>query len=570
MIEIKVPMIPGKKPNIVGKIDVKNDDKVEKGQVLCQIETAKGNRQIKASSDGIIIEILVEENQKVKSGDVMILIEDDIDNKQTNNSIETDKSSDNKEDKNSSKKQIDNTDYINTDLLVIGGGPGGYVAAIYGAKRGLKVTLVEEKSLGGTCLNVGCIPTKSIVESAHHLESLKEMELFGIQIDSNQSINLSKVIKRKNNVVDSLVSGIDYLINKNDINLIKGKASFVNDRLVKVNQKTIEARNIIIATGSIANILNVKGNDLTGVINSTDALNLDEIPESLLVIGGGVIGLEFAFIYNSFGSKVHIVEFQDSLIPMLDKDAGSEIEKVCEDKNIKVSTSIKVLSIVETIEGKNVVTFEKNGKMYSTIADKVLMSTGRKANTKGLGLENTTIKVDEKTSDIIVDQYKNTNVSNIYAIGDVSSKLKLAHLASHEAMVAVDHILGEKRELNNLHVPSVVYTDPEIAMVGYSEQELIEKNIEYKSSRFEFVANGKALTMNKNKGFIKIMSSDKDKILGAVICGPDASSLIASLTIAITNDITISQLTHTVFAHPTTSEVIHEACLDLIGRGVHM
>ncbi len=315
--------------------------------------------------------------------------------------------------------------------------------------------------------------------------------------------------------------------------------------------------------------MRVDGYDLEGVIDSTEALNLNEIPESLLVIGGGVIGLEFAFIYNTFGSKVHVVEFQDALLPMLDLDAGKEIESICKEKNIYVSTSSKVVSIKETVEKKYIVTFEKNGKTYSSIADKVLMSTGRKANINGLGLENTSIKFDEKNANIIVNEYKQTNLSNIYAIGDVSSKLKLAHLASHEAMIAVDHILGEKREIKNIHVPSVVYTNPEIAVIGYREQDLKNQNIKYKCSKFEFIANGKALTMNQNKGFIKILASEKDEILGAVICGPDASTLISSITIAMTNNISIQQLTHTIFAHPTTAEVIHETSLDLIGRGVH-
>ena len=289
-----------------------------------------------------------------------------------------------------------------------------------------------------------------------------------------------------------------------------------------------------------------------------------------MVIGGGVIGLEFAFIYNSFGSSVHVVEFQDRLLPMFDYDAGDMIENVCKENNIHINTSSKVVNIRKTVENKYIVDFEKESKLYSSVADKVLMATGRKANIDGLGIENTSININEKSGDIIVNEYKQTNLANIYAIGDVSSKLKLAHLASQEALLAVDHIFGEKRLIKDIHVPSVVYTHPEIAIVGYSEEDLKNKDIKYKLSKFDFIANGKALTMNQNKGFIKILASENDEILGTVICGPDASTLISSITIAMTNNISVKQLTQTVFAHPTTAEVIHEATLDLIGRGVHM
>lgn len=562
MVEIIVPIIPGKKLGVVGKIDIDVGEKVEKDQVLCQVETAKGNRQIRASISGYIKEILVEEGQEVASNKILILIDENMQLNPEPNVQRVEKIQ--SFEKNNSEETLEK------DLLIIGSGPGGYVAAIYARKRGLDVGLVEKDRLGGTCLNIGCIPTKSMVQSAHFYDSLKEMEMFGIEGDFSSSVNIEKVVQRKNDVVDTLVSGIEYLINKNDIELFYGQAEFINDKLVKVGNKMVKAKNIIIATGSQPSILKVEGHNLDGVIDSTEALNLNEIPENLLIIGGGVIGLEFAFVYNTFGSKVHVVEFQDRLLPMFDQDAGELIESICEEKDIQISISSKVISIKETLENKYIVNFEKDGKLYYSIADKVLMSTGRKANIDGLGIENTSIKINEKSGNIIVNEYKQTNLSNVYAIGDVSSKLKLAHLASHEAFIAVDHIFGEKREIKNIHVPSVVYTNPEIAVVGHSEQDLKNKNLKYRVSKFEFVANGKALTMNQNKGFIKLLASEKDEILGAVICGADASTLISSITIAMKNNISIKQLTQTVFAHPTTAEVIHEAALDLIGRGVHM
>lgn len=562
MLEIKMPVIPGNKPNIVGKIDYSVGDKVDKDQVIFSVETAKGNRQIKSKEAGIIKEILVEEGNEVKANEVLVIVEE------IGSEEETIKQENNIPEKKVLEVEI-NEKEISKDLLVIGAGPGGYVAAIYAAKRGLDVALIEKNSLGGTCLNVGCIPTKSLVQTADYFEALKSMNKFGIELNSGFEIDMKKVQARKNEVVSTLVSGIDFLLKKNNIQLISGNAEFVDNETVKVNETIIKAKNIVIATGSVPATLNVKGGDLPGVMDSTDALSLEEIPDSLTIIGGGVIGLEFAFIYNSFGSRVKLIEYQNYLLPMFDMEVAEEIRMIAEERGIQVLTSSKVQEISETVEGDLIVSFEKDGKMLSTVSNKILMATGRKANTEGLGLENTSMNVNEKSGNILVNEFKQTNVEHIYAIGDVSSNLKLAHLASHEGMVAVDHILGEKRELSEKNIPSVVYTNPELAIVGYSEEELKEKNIEYKSSRFDFVANGKALTMNQNRGFVKVLADKNGKLLGCSIIGPDASSLISSLTIALANNISVEELTHTVFAHPTTAEVIHEACLDFIGRGVH-
>lgn len=562
MLEIKMPVIPGNKPNIVGKIDYSVGDKVDKDQVIFSVETAKGNRQIKSKEAGIIKEILVEEGNEVKANEVLVIVEE------IGSEEETIKQENNIPEKKVLEVEI-NEKEISKDLLVIGAGPAGYVAAIYAAKRGLDVALIEKNSLGGTCLNVGCIPTKSLVQTADYFEALKSMNKFGIELNSGFEIDMKKVQARKNEVVSTLVSGIDFLLKKNNIQLISGNAEFVDNETVKVNETIIKAKNIVIATGSVPATLNVKGGDLPGVMDSTDALSLEEIPDSLTIIGGGVIGLEFAFIYNSFGSRVKLIEYQNYLLPMFDMEVAEEIRMIAEERGIQVLTSSKVQEISETVEGDLIVSFEKDGKMLSTVSNKILMATGRKANTEGLGLENTSMNVNEKSGNILVNEFKQTNVEHIYAIGDVSSNLKLAHLASHEGMVAVDHILGEKRELSEKNIPSVVYTNPELAIVGYSEEELKEKNIEYKSSRFDFVANGKALTMNQNRGFVKVLADKNGKLLGCSIIGPDASSLISSLTIALANNISVEELTHTVFAHPTTAEVIHEACLDFIGRGVH-
>lgn len=576
MLEIKVPLIPGNKKGIVGKIDIVVGDLVEKDQVLCHVETAKGNRQIKAIEKGIINKILVEEGDEVSSNEILILLSDENETVESFNKKDNIENTDNKNNTEKSKeiekeidKEIEKETYIDRDLVIIGAGPGGYYGAIYASKRGLKVTLIEKENFGGTCLNVGCIPTKSLVQSMSIYESLKDMDLFGVNVDSNISLNLSKVNNRKNDVVNTLVSGVKYLLEKNNVEVIKGEAYFIDNHIIKVGNLSIRAKDIIIATGSIKSILPIKGNDLKGVIDSTDALNVDTIPSSMTVIGGGVIGMEFSFIYNAFGSKINIIEFKDNLLPMMDRDAGVYMENICKEKGINVYTSSKVLSIEETIEKKYIVTFEKEGKIYKTISDKVLMATGRKANIENLRLFNTSIKVNEKNGNILVDKYKKTTLDHVYAIGDVSSNLKLAHLAYHEAMVSIDYILGEKRELKEENIPSVVYTDPEIAQVGYSEEELIRKGIKFKSSKYDFHGNGKALIMNKNKGFIKILYSNDYKILGGLIVGPDASALISSIAIIITNNISIYDIVNTVFPHPTTAEVIHEVFMNAIGRGVH-
>lgn len=560
LLEIKVPVLPGKKDHRLGKIEVEVGDDIKEGQTLCSLETAKGVREVKSGQDGKVKEILAKEGDQVRVSQTLMILEVQVEEK-------LDKNFDQKplaENQNSQK------DLIETDLLVIGAGPGGYVGAIYGAKRGLDVTLVEKDSLGGTCLNVGCIPTKTLVESANRMEMLKDMEDFGIEVDDKVSVDMDQVIDRKDSIVSNLVSGVDHLVNKNKIRLIKGQASFISDKEVQVGSNIIKAKNIIIATGSVENKLKVKGYDLEGVIGSTEALELRDVPKSLVLIGGGVIGLEFASIYKSFGSKVHIVEYMDRLLPMFDKDLGKEMEEVLKEKEIMVSTSAKVVSIEESVEKKYIVTYEKDGKTFQTIGDKVLMATGRRANTSGLGLDKTSIKVDEKTGSILVDKYRKTNVEGVFAIGDVSSRLKLAHLASHEAILAVDYIMGEKRDLYDIHIPSVVYTKPEIASIGYMEEDLKAKNIEYKKSVFDLVGNGKAMTMGQNRGFIKLLASKDGKILGGQILGPDASNLIGSLSIAMKNDLKIEDLSGTVFPHPSTSEIIHEAAMDLLDRGLHI
>ncbi len=547
---IKMSLIPGNKKGKIGKISVEIGDKVNEGDILAQVETAKGNRVVKASSDGKITNIFFEEGEEIASNEIFFeLIEEDnkiIEKELSTNKVEKD---------------------INTELLIIGAGPGGYVAAIYAAKQGLKTTLIEREYLGGTCLNIGCIPTKALIKSSEVYNSALNADIFGIDILGKVKLDLSKAIRHKNEIKDKLVNGIDYLLKENNVNLITGNAEFLSKKEVLVtgeeNYKII-AENIIIATGSKVSNAPIEGVDSPIVMDSTDILDNTDLPESLTIIGGGVIGMEFAFMYSNFGVKVNLIEYEENILSMLDKDISKEITKEAEKKGIKIYTKSEVIRIQQSIDRKAVVTYKDKDGEKIIISDKLLSATGRIANTDNLNIENSGVEIDKNKKSIIVDEYMKTNVENIYAIGDVTDIMQLAHVASHQGFVAVDNILGKNRKMDYDAVPEVIFTSPEIATAGISEDKANELNIDYSIGRFDYAGNGKALSMNQDVGFIKIIKNNRNnRIIGASIIGADASSLISVLTLAIKNGLTDKDITKTIFAHPTTSEVIHEAALDL-------
>lgn len=551
---IKMIAIPGGKTGTVGKIQVKAGDNLAIGDILAQVETAKGNRIIKATCAGIVSKILCEEGCEIASNADMFEINDV--------AVSEDKTAiqDNAQSQKSSKE-------ITTDLLIIGAGPGGYVAAIYAAKNGLKVTLVEKSELGGTCLNVGCIPTKALVKSSEICHNIHDAACFGIEVDRKIAVNMKQVINRKNEVKGRLVSGIDFLLKKNEINVISGQASFIDEKTVSVTGKDnyiIKPKNIIIATGSKISKIAIPGIELPFVLNSTTALSCTDLPESITVIGGGVIGMEFAFIYKNFGVAVHVIESMDRLLTMVDSDISKEIQDIAQESGIHVHTSSKVMKIQSSVDGKAIVTYEDKDGEHLLVSDKVLVAIGREPNLDGLAIEKSGVTLNDRGRGIKVGASMRTNAEHIYAIGDVTNIIQLAHVASHQGMVAVDNILNKQKVMDYSAVPNVIFTAPEIATVGINEDNAKHKNMNVSVSKFAFAGNGKALTMNEPRGFIKLVKNNEtNKIIGGSIIGADASSLISALTLAIKNEFSEEEITETIFAHPTTSEVIHEAAMDL-------
>ncbi|MDU1052948.1 dihydrolipoyl dehydrogenase [Clostridium baratii] len=561
-MEIKLETISGhSKTSKIGKINVQVGDEVKANDILLQLETNKGNSPFKAKGNFKIEEIKVSEGDEVKVGDVLFIVSGEI---KTNNKPKVDYFG------NMLKGKKED---VKADLLVIGGGPGGYVAALYAAKKGLNTVLVEREKLGGTCLNVGCIPTKALVKSSEVYKDTLLGEEFGFEIE-NIKVNMNKVIDRKDKIRENLVSGIDYLLSKNNVRVIKSDASFLDNKIIVAkrgkDEYKIEAKNIIVATGSKISKINIKGIDLPFVLNSKSALDNKNLPKSITIIGGGVIGMEFAFIYSNFGVKVNVVEYMDRLLTMVDDDISEEIKNIAKLNGINIYTSSKVTKIEESENGDAIVFFENEGKEKYLISENVLVAIGREPNMDGLNIEKTSIELNERGKGIKVDNTLKTNVPGIYAIGDVNNKMQLAHVASHQGIIAVDNILSEDKEMKYDCVPNVIFTAPEIASVGLTERECMEKKINIKVSKFPFSANGKALTMGESRGFIKIIKDTyNNKIVGASIIGADASSLISTLTVIIKNNIKDEEIADTIFAHPTTGEVIHEAALGLSIGAIH-
>ncbi len=466
---------------------------------------------------------------------------------------------------------------LNYDLVVIGGGPGGYVAAIRASRQGARVALVEKESIGGVCLNWGCIPTKAMIRSAEIYHEVQDARKFGINIEGEATIDLPSVIKRKDRIVRRLVKGIEVLLKNEDVDTYNGigllsKPDQVQVELDDGEEQILNAENIIIATGSKTADLPIPGMDLPGVITSRDALDLEEMPDKLVVIGGGVIGMEFAFLYANMGVEVTVIEFEDSIVPDADNDITDELTKLARNKKINIHTSSQAKKIAET-EGRNnnmLVAFEKEGEEKYIITDKVLVAVGRLPNLPGIDTESLGLELNERRGGIKVDDHMRTSVDGIYAIGDVTDKVMLAHVASHQGIVAADNITGTEHKMDYKAVPSAIFTDPEVATVGMSEKDAKEAGINYVVGRFPFSANGKVMAMGERRGFVKIIKEEETgQVIGAGIIGLHATDLIASLTLAVNRNLTAHEIAETIHAHPTTAEVIHEAALDTEGGAIH-
>lgn len=461
---------------------------------------------------------------------------------------------------------------IEGDVVIIGGGPGGYVAAIEAAKNGLNTVLVEEDKLGGTCLNRGCIPTKALVRSAEVYELLKNAEDYGVANES-PSFDIKKVMERKNSIVNELVGGIEYLMSKNKITVVNGKGDIADKNTVVVTtedgETTIDAKNIIIATGSVPFVPPITGVDKSkNIYTSNEMLELEELPEKLVVVGGGVIGMEFAFICNSFGVDVTVIEFLDDVLFNFDSDIRREVTRVAKRIGINLYVGSKVEEVIDTRDGKTIVQFERRGKKEFVTADKVLMSVGRAPNYSGIDLEKLGIEENERPRGIKVNEKLQTSVDNIYAIGDVTNIMQLAHVASYQGIVAIANIMGKDVAADYAIVPSAVFITPELASVGLTEDIAKEKGIEISVGKFPFSANGKALTYGERRGVAKIIT-DKETgvVLGGAIVGPNAADLIHEVTVAAKNKLTAQQLIDTIHAHPTTAESVLEAMMATTDKG---
>lgn len=459
------------------------------------------------------------------------------------------------------------------DIIVIGSGPGGYIAAIRSAQLGYKVAIVEKYSvLGGTCTNVGCIPSKALLDATENYHALKsKFPLQGIDVQGIQ-LNFQNFIQRKNEVVKQNTSGLSFLMKKNKITVIQGTASFISNKEIQVTTpegkaQQIESSYFIIATGSKPSSIKGVEIDKKRIITSTEALSLPEKPSSLIIIGGGVIGAEMASIFGRIGTAVTILEYADSLIPTMDKELGKELQKTMSKSGVTVLTNQKVQSAVNNGKSVTVSYLDQENKKQELQADYCLVAVGRRPYTNGLGLENTRIQLDEKGR-IKTNEQLQTQEPNIYAIGDVISGPMLAHKAEEEGTFVAETINGQKPHINYDLIPGVVYTWPEVASVGYSEEQLKEKGIEYRKGKFPFSASGRARAAADTDGFTKVLTGIKyGEILGVHIIGARAADLIAQAVIAITYEATDEDLFRMSYAHPTYSETLKEAYLISSGQG---
>jgi len=465
----------------------------------------------------------------------------------------------------------------NYDVAIIGAGPGGYVAAIRASQLGGKVVVIEKDELGGTCVNRGCIPTKALLASAQLLDSLKKGSEFGIK-SGEVCVDFSIIVKRKERIVKQLVSGIGQLFKSYGIEVIRGRGKLtekIKGKLIEIeiekedgSEEKVTAKKLIIATGSIpAQIpgISIDGRD---VITSDEALELEEVPASLLIVGGGVIGVEFASIFNSLGSKVTIVELLPRIIPTEDEEISEELKKFLVKSGIEVNTEVKVREIVSANGKKRAIIETSRGK-EEKIAQKVLIATGRKPYTEGLGLEKTGIGLDKGR--ILVNERMETNLPGVFAIGDVVGGVLLAHVASGEGIVASENAMGNQSKIDYRVIPNCIYSIPEVASVGLSEERAKEMGYEVAVGRFPFLANARATILGERVGMVKIVADRRNnEILGVHIVGPDATELIGEASLAIKARVTTKDLERMIHAHPTLSEAIFEAAHDVHGEAIDL
>lgn len=453
-------------------------------------------------------------------------------------------------------------------VVVIGAGPGGYVAAIRAAQLGARVALVEKGVLGGTCLNRGCIPTKALAAGVSVLETVRRASRFGVETGAI-TVDFRKLTERKDQVVGSLVRGVEYLLKKNRVDLFRGEGRLSGQGRVLIEGpdgvRIIEAENVILATGTEPAVDRVFGYDGERVITSDEALGLSMVPPRFLIIGGGVIGCEFACIFASLGSKVTIVEIMPTILPLLDGEVVRRMQSLLKRRGIVIKTGVKILEIKKH---DAVVAVLEGGEELE--ADRVLVSTGRTMNLKGLGVEEAGVALGDR-GEVLVNDRMQTSVPGIYAVGDIVGGMQLAHVASAQGMAAADDIMGRSRPVDYGVVPACIYTIPEVGSVGMTAREAEEKGIRVKAGKFPFMAGGKAQAMGETGGFVKILADfDTDRIVGVHIIGPHATELIAEAAVAMQMGATAGQLAQTIHAHPTLAETVMEAAGAVHGMSIHM
>ncbi|WP_438316723.1 dihydrolipoyl dehydrogenase [Sporosarcina sp. FA9] len=460
---------------------------------------------------------------------------------------------------------------IEVDTLVVGSGPGGYVAAIRAAQLGQKVTIVERETVGGVCLNVGCIPSKALIAVGHRFANAKDSESMGIT-STDVKIDFTKAQEFKNGVVNKLTGGVSGLLKGNKVDYLSGEAYFVDANTVRVinedSAQTYKFKNAILATG--ARPVEIPGFKYSKrVINSTGALNLTELPGKLVVIGGGYIGTELGSAYANLGSEVTIIEGTNDILAGFEKQMTQLVKKGLKKKGVEVVTNASAKGVEETETGVTV-TYEVGGEEKKIDADYVLVTVGRRPNTDEMGLEEMGIKFADRGI-IEVDKQCRTNISNIYAIGDIAPGPQLAHKASYEAKVAAEAISGQKSEVDYLAIPAVCFTDPELASVGYTEKQAKDEGYEVTVGKFPFAANGRALALDATEGFVKLVARKEDGlILGGQIAGESASDMIAEIGLAIEAGMTVEDVAMTIHAHPTLGEIVMETAEVVMGKPIHM
>ena len=452
------------------------------------------------------------------------------------------------------------------DITVLGGGPGGYVAAIKAAQMGKSVLLIEKEVVGGICLNHGCIPTKALLKNAKVYKQIMHAKDYGVMIDGNISYDWPLMMKRKNLVVKRLTTGVAGLLKKNGVTVVSGFGKVLSPNQVEVNGEIYETKDLIIATGASPIIPPIPGLkealEQKIAVTSRELLAIEEAPQSLVIIGGGVIGVEFATIFSSLGSKVTIIEKMDGILPMMDDDVRDTYTKILKREGIEIYVNAEVTKVI----GQKV-TYKLDSNEVEIEADKILVSVGMRPNLSGL--EALDLKMNRHAID--TNERLETSIKNVYAIGDVNGKYMLAHVASAEGLVAAENILGHNRIMRYDRVPNAVYGSPEIATIGLTEKEVKDKGLSYKVSTFPLQASGKALADNEKDGFIKLIVNDQYKeILGAHILAYNASYLIAEIGVTIELEGTAYELAHTIHPHPTLSEIVMEAAHGAIDKPIHL